>query len=328
YAVFVPALRTNSTGTSWGAGTPAGQTLPISSFYIAQSASDSATTINAALAQGKNILFTPGVYKLNAPLTVNNANTVLLGLGLATLEADNGVSALQVADVDGVKIAGLLIDAGTTNSGVLVLLGPTGSTTSHAANPSSIQDVFFRIGGAAVGKASTSLQVNSANVIGDDLWIWRADHGTGVGWNTNTAANGLVVNGANVTMLGLFVEHFQQYQTTWNGNGGNTLFYQSEAPYDVPNQSSWMNSGVNGFASYKVANGVTTHNASGQGVYCYFSTNSSVKLNSAIEAPTVSGVQLRNMLSLSLGGVGEITHVLNSRGGAANASSNSAHLAQ
>ena len=328
YAVFVPALRTNSTGTSWGAGAPAGQTLPISSFYIAQSASDSAATLNAALAQGKNILFTPGVYKLNAALTVNNADTVLLGLGLATLEADNGVSALQVADVDGVKIAGLLIDAGTTSSAVLVRLGPTGSTTGHAADPSSIQDVFLRIGGAAVGKAATSLQVNSANVIGDDLWIWRADHGTGVGWNTNTAANGLVVNGANVTMLGLFVEHFQQYQTVWNGNGGRTLFYQSEAPYDVPSQGAWTNNGVNGFASYKVASGVTTHDASGLGVYCYFSTNNSVKLNSAIEAPTVAGVQLRDMLSLSLGGVGEITHVLNSRGGAANASSNSAHLGQ
>jgi hypothetical protein len=328
YAVFVPALRSNSTGPSWGTGAPAGQTLPISSFYIAQSASDSAATLNAALAQGRNILFTPGVYKLDAPLTVDTPDTVLLGLGLATLEADNGVSALQVADVDGVKIAGLLIDAGTTSSSVLVRLGPTGSTTGHAADPTSIHDVFFRIGGAAVGRAATSLQVNSANVIGDDLWIWRADHGSGVGWNTNTAANGLVVNGADVTMLGLFVEHFQQYQTVWNGSGGRTVFYQSEAPYDVPNQGAWTNGGVNGFASYKVASGVTTHNASGLGVYCYFSTNNSVKLASAIEAPTASGVQMRNMLSLSLGGVGEITHVLNSRGGAANASSNSAHLGQ
>ena len=112
------------------------------------------------------------------------------------------------------------------------------------------------------------------------------------------------------------------------GNGGRTLFYQSEASYDVPNQGAWMNGGVNGFASCKVGNGVTTHAASGLGVYCYFSTNGGVKLNSAIEAPTAAGVQLRNMLSLSLGGVGEITHVLNSRGGAANGASNSAHLAQ
>ena len=328
YAVFVPGVRSNSSGTSWSAGAPAGQTLPISSFYVAQSASDNAASINSALAQGKNILFTPGVYKLNAALAVNNANTVLLGLGLATLEADNGVTALEVADVDGVKIAGLLIDAGATSSPVLVRLGPPGSAADHGANPSSIQDVFFRIGGAAVGKAATSLQINSANVIGDDLWIWRADHSNGVGWTVNTAANGLVVNGANVTMYGLFVEHFEQYQTIWNANGGRVYFYQSEAPYDVPNQASWMNGGVNGYASYKVGSSVTTHQAWGLGVYCYFSANNSVKLYSAIEAPIGTGVQLHDMLSLSLGGIGEITHVLNSRGGAANASSNSAHLAQ
>ena len=328
YAVFVPGVRSNSSGTSWSAGAPAGQTLPISSFYIAQSASDNAASINAALAQGKNILFTPGVYKLNAALAVNNANTVLLGLGLATLEADNGVTALEVADVDGVKIAGLLIDAGATSSPVLVRLGPPGSAIDHGANPSSIHDVFFRIGGAAVGKAVTSLQINSANVIGDDLWIWRADHSNGVGWTVNTAANGLVVNGANVTMYGLFVEHFEQYQTIWNANGGRVYFYQSEAPYDVPNQASWMNGSVNGYASYKVGSSVTTHQAWGLGVYCYFSANNSVKLYSAIEAPIGTGVQLHDMLSLSLGGIGEITHVLNSRGGAANASSNSAHLAQ
>jgi hypothetical protein len=328
YAVFVPALRSNSSGTTWGAGAPAGQTLPLSGFYVAQAGTDSAATINAALAQGRSVIFTPGVYKLSAPLAVKNANTILLGLGLATLEADNGVTAISVADVDGVKIAGLLIDAGPASSPVLVQVGPRGSNASHAANPSSLHDVFFRIGGAAVGKAGTSLEINSADVIGDDLWIWRADHTNGVGWNLNTSANGLVVNGANATMYGLFVEHHEQYQTLWNGNGGRVYFYQSEAPYDVPNQGAWMDGGVSGYASYKVADGVSTHQAWGLGVYCYFSTNRAVKLNSAIEAPTAGGVQFQHMMTLSLGGVGEITHVLNSRGGAANASSNSAHLAQ
>jgi hypothetical protein len=328
YAVFVPALRSNASGTTWSGGAPAGKTIALAKFYIAQSATDTAATINAALAQGKHILFTPGVYKLAAPLNVSAPNTVLLGLGLATLEADNGVTALSVADVDGVKIAGLLIDAGTTSSPVLVRLGPVGASADHAANPSSIQDVFFRVGGAAVGKAAVSLQVNSADVIGDDLWIWRADHTYGVGWNSNTAANGLVVNGADVTMYGLFVEHYQNYQTLWNGNGGRTYFYQSEAPYDVPNQASWMDGGVNGFASYKVANGVTTHQAWGLGVYCYFSANNAVKLASAIEAPTPAGVQFHDMTTLSLGGVGEIDNVLNARGGSTRNSSNSAHLTQ
>jgi hypothetical protein len=303
--------------------------LALSSFYIAQSSKDSAATINKALAKGKHVIFTPGVYHLGEPIRVDRANTVLLGLGLATLQADNGTVALKVADVDGVKVAGLLIDAGETNSPLLMEMGPPGSSANHSANPSSLHDVFFRVGGAAVGKASVSLQVNSSNVIGDDLWIWRGDHSHGVGWTVNTAANGLVVNGHDVTMYGLFVEHYQKYQTLWNGNGGRVYFYQSEAPYDVPNQSGWMgDGGVNGYASYKLANGVTSHEAWGLGVYCYFSTNPGIKLNSAIEAPTPGGVQFHNMTTLSLGGVGEISHVLNNRGNAANSQSVVARLAQ
>lgn len=97
---------------------------------------------------------------------------------------------MTVADVDGVKIAGVLFDAGTTNSQTLMEVGPAGSTADHAANPTSLHDVYFRVGGAAVGKATTSLVVNSDDVIGDHMWIWRGDHGTGIGWNTNTADTG------------------------------------------------------------------------------------------------------------------------------------------
>src|SRR5262245_62523469 len=35
----------------------------------------------------------------------------------------------------------------------------------------------------------------AAAPIVDHTWIWRADHGSGVGWNTNPSAIGLVVNG-------------------------------------------------------------------------------------------------------------------------------------
>ena len=72
----------------------------------------------------------------------------------------------------------------------------------------------------APGKATTSLVVNSSNVILDDIWAWRADHGTGVGWTTNTADTGLIVNGDNVTAYGLFVEHYQKTEVIWNGQDG------------------------------------------------------------------------------------------------------------
>ena len=88
YNVFVPALSTNSQGTSWARGSLAGTSLPISQFYIAMP-SDTATTINNALAQGLNLLFTLGIYQLNGTIQITRPNTVVLGLGLATLTAEN-----------------------------------------------------------------------------------------------------------------------------------------------------------------------------------------------------------------------------------------------
>ncbi|MGW3283151.1 RICIN domain-containing protein [Streptomyces sp. NPDC001002] len=325
YQVFVPSLRSNSTGTSWASGSPAGSSLSIDSFYIVKPGA-TAAQINEALAAGKNLLVTPGVYHLNQTLQVNRPDTVILGLGLATLIPDNGITAMKVADVDGVKVAGLLFDAGTTNSPSLMEVGPSGSSATHTADPTSLHDVYFRVGGAGVGKATNSLIVNSDNVIGDHMWIWRADHGSGVGWTSNTADNGLTVNGDNVTMYGLFVEHYQKYQTIWNGNGGRTYFYQNEMPYDPPNQASWMNGSTQGYAAYKVADSVTSHQAYGLGSYCYFNVNPGVVAARAIEAPTNSNVRFTSMLTVSLGGTGTISHVINNTGGPSNSSNNVANL--
>jgi hypothetical protein len=322
---FVPALKTNSQGTTWGHGAQAGDSLPISQFFIAKSGM-TAGTIHAALAQGKDLLFTTGVYHLTDTIRVTRANTVVLGLGLATLTPDNGVTALSVADVDGVKVAGILVDAGSVNSAVLMEVRPSGSSQSHAANPTSLNDVIFRIGGGGVGKATTSLVVDSANVIGDHLWIWRADHGSGVGWTSNTADTGLVVNGANVTMYGLFVEHFQKYQTVWNGNGGRTYFYQNEMPYDPPNQVAWMNGSTQGYAAYKVGDSVTGHEAWGLGSYCFFNVNSSVVAARAFELPSTPGVKFHDMVTVSLGGTGTISHIINNTRGPSNSSGNVANL--
>ncbi|MET8827202.1 RICIN domain-containing protein [Streptomyces sp. NPDC004610] len=325
YQVFVPALRANSTGTTWANGTAAGSSLPIDQFHIVKPGA-TAAEINAALAAGKNLLVTPGVYHLNQTLQINRPDTVVLGLGLATFIPDNGITAMRVADVDGVKLAGILFDAGTANSPTLLEVGPANSAASHAANPTSLHDIYFRVGGAAVGRATTSLTVNSDHVIGDHLWIWRGDHGTGIGWNTNTGDTGLIVNGDNVTMYGLFVEHYQKYQTIWNGNGGRTYFYQNEMPYDPPNQAAWMNGTTQGYAAYKVANTVTSHQVYGFGSYCYFNVNPGVAAERAIEAPNTANVRFTSMVTVSLGGVGTIRRVINDRGGPSNSTTNVANL--
>jgi hypothetical protein len=317
WKVFVPALRSNSEGTTWISGKPRGVARPLSDFVVVKPGT-SAATMNRALARRRSLVITPGIYHLDAPLHVTAANTIVLGLGLATLVPDGGISAIDVDDVDGVTLAGLLIEAGPTNSPVLVQIGSAGSSTRHSSNPTVLSDFFVRVGGAGVGKATRSLEINSHDVIGDHLWLWRADHGNGVGWTSNTAANGLVVNGNNVTMYGLFVEHYQQYQVQWNGNGGRTYMFQNEMPYDVPDQAEWMSGTTQGFAAYRVAAAVTSHQAWGLGSYCFFNRNPTVVADHAFEAPVAPGVRFRNMVTVSLGGGrGVISHVINQTGGAA-----------
>ncbi|MDV9171406.1 RICIN domain-containing protein [Streptomyces sp. W16] len=327
YQVFVPGLQSNAVGTTWSGKTPAGKSLPIDQFYIVKPGA-TAADMNTALAAGKNLLVTPGVYHLNQTINITRPDTVVLGMGLATFVPDGGITAISTADVDGIELAGLLVDAGTTNSATLVQIGPSGSTATHASDPTQLSDVFVRIGGATVGKATNSMVINSANTIIDHTWIWRADHGNSgtVGWTTNTADTGLIVNAANVTAYGLFVEHFQKTQVLWNGNGGRTYFFQNEMPYDPPNQASWMNGTGKGYPAYKVAASVTTHEAWGLGSYCYFSSNSAVVADHAFEVPSVSGVKFHDMVTVSLGGVGTISHIINSTGGPSNSSTNVAYL--
>lgn len=322
YSVFVPTIRNNAQGISWANGMGQGTSIPIEQFVIAKPETVTAESLNQALSQGKNIIFTPGIYHLSEALKVTRPDTVILGLGLATLMPDKGTAAMTIADVDGVKVAGILFDAGANNSSALLEVGPTGSSASHASNPTTLSDLFFRVGGAAVGKADTCIKINSNNVLGDNFWVWRADHGEGVGWNVNTTKNGIVVNGNNVTIYGLFVEHFHEYQTIWNGNGGKVYFYQSEIPYDVPSQSAWMskNGTVNGYASYKVADSVTSHELIGSGVYSFF-RDAVVAANTGIEVPNTSGVKVHHATSVFLTGYGEITHVVNNTGAAAKSGS-------
>ncbi|WP_261807640.1 discoidin domain-containing protein [Paenibacillus sp. N3.4] len=331
YQVFVPSLQTNTKGVSWASGSTPGQSISIDQFYIVREDTANTAGINNALSQGKNLLFTPGIYHLNDTIRINNPNTVVLGIGMPTLIPDTGKVAMSVADVDGVKIAGLVYDAGPNGSSSLLEVGPTGSSIDHSVNPTSLHDLFFRTGGFIAGQNEVELKINSNQVIGDHFWLWRADHGAGSGWTNNISKNGLVVNGNNVTIYGLFNEHHNEYQTLWNGNGGRVYFYQSEIPYDVPNQSVWMsqNGTVNGYASYKVADTVTSHEAWGLGVYSFF-RDAPVKLDTAIEVPKVEGVKIHHATTIWLNGKAgsEITHVVNNIGGRVYASSPSDAMRQ
>jgi hypothetical protein len=314
YAVFVPSTRTNARGVSWP-NTP-GTSIPLSQFYVAKPG-DSADRINAALAQGLHLLLTPGIYTLDKTIDVNRPDTVVLGLGYATIVPTAGQTAMKVGDVNGVRIAGVLFDAGVVNSPAMLEVGSAGNHTDRAANPVSLHDVFVRVGGRIPGKVTSAIVVNSDDTIVDHIWSWRGDHGAGVGWNENPSAYGLVVNGNDVLGLGLFVEHYQKENTLWNGDRGRTIFYQNELPYDVPNQAAWQNGSRRGYAGYRVADAVTTHELWGGGVYSFFNVDPSIVVDSGFQSPVKPGVRFHNILTVSLGGNGVIAHVINDTGGVA-----------
>jgi hypothetical protein len=306
YFVMVPRLHSDgSKGTTWTSGAApspdSGQALSIEQFHIARPDEDNAASLNAALSAGKHLLLTPGIYPLESPINITRPGTIVLGLGYATLMPTAGTPAMLVADVDGVKLCGMLFEANTSESPVLLQIGEPGSGRSHEADPIFLFDIFCRAGGAVAGKADCFLTINSSHVVGDNFWLWRADHGEGAKWDVNRNRNGLIVNGNDVTIYGLFVEHCQEYQTIWNGQRGRVYFYQSEMPYDPPTQQAWMREGVRGYASYRVSDHVTSHEAWGLGVYCVF-TAGPIIADTAIEAPKVPGVKLHHLTTIRLSG--------------------------
>src|SRR5262245_62142178 len=109
YSVFVPALRRDSSGTTWASGPTAGTSIPIDQFFVARP-TDDAREINKALSRGLNLIVTPGIYHLDRELKVTESDTVVLGLGFPTLIPDTGNAAMNVKDVKGVRIAGLIFD--------------------------------------------------------------------------------------------------------------------------------------------------------------------------------------------------------------------------
>lgn len=317
YGIIVPERRKDSQGISWKDGVK-GTFYSLNTFYIADAEKDNADTLNQALKEGKHLLLTPGIYKLDQPLVVEKENTIVYGMGLATLVAEDGNRCMETADVDGIKVCGILFEAGEKESDTLLLVGNEEAKEDHSDNPICFSDVYFRVGGGAyAGKVKNCVTINSNNVIGDNFWVWRADHSTNVGWDVNTAPNGIIINGDDVIMYGLFVEHFQEYQTIWNGNGGKLYFYQSEIPYDAPNQEAFMSHDgtVNGYASLKVGDDVTSFEGYGMGVYAY-NRDADIEIFTGAEVPDVKGVKLNNIVTVKLNGKGQITHVVNNQGSA------------
>ena len=319
WTLRVPALsNTASSGASWTAADPSHSSDVVYSFaqvFVASNTSDSASTINAKLAAGLHVVLSPGIYELEDTLRLRMPNQVLLGLGLATLVAANGLPAVAVANVDGVRVAGVLLQAGTKPTSTLLQWGE-GSYAGDPASPGVLSDVFARVGGPndqtiSQVQAASMLEINSSHVIGDNLWLWRADHSVSgqVKDGENPCTNGLRVFGDDVTMYGLAVEHTLEDLTQWYGERGRSYFYQSELPYDV----TQANFGDRGFVGYRVDAAVTQHDAWGTGVYHFFRDHN-VTVASGIAAPASLVPRFTSPLTVCLDGLGSIQHVINGYG--------------
>lgn len=333
YGVYVPKLQQNTSGTTWqdldesdlawntvnDGDASHDAIVDIDAFYIADAEKDDAQSINEALASGENLLLTPGIYELDEPIEVKNPNTIVLGMGMATLKSTQGATCMEVADESGIMIAGLLLDAGTDKSENLMVVGDADNKTEKEV-PIMLSDLYFRVGGTPTDQPAqthTCLTINSDDTIGDNFWIWRADHGDKVAWDANVAENGFVVNGDNVITYALMVEHFEEYQTIWNGDGGRIYMYQCEIPYDVPQQSAWMSheGSVDGYASIHVDDAAEDFFATGLGIYLY-NRDAEVNLHTAVELPDKDGVRIENICTVMLTGYPGMEHIINDSGDA------------
>ena len=298
YQVIVPSpIKSGSSGVHWQIKE---SIIPQSQFIVVKPGMD-ADKINTALKNGKKpkaLIFTPGQYGLTKSIQINQANTVVLGLGVPVLTAVKPHLPVMVSNAAGIKIAGILFEAGSNtllqqNDPSLLVIGIAGQDKGNQMSPTTLSDVYCRVGGRITAQTNSCITINESYVIGDNLWLWRADHGAGAGsWTMDQANHGLIVKGHDVTMYGLAVEHFIKNQVMWNGERGSVYFYQSELPYDVP-------TGFMVPASFKVGNNIKEFKGYGFGVYSYFRANPGYAL-SAIEAPNSALISFTHMVVVTL----------------------------
>ena len=318
--VFVPSPQTNSTGPTWASGHTPGTSIPLSKFFVA-TPSDSVSKINNALSRGLNLLLTPGVYNADSAIKVKRADTVVQGLGFATLTAGNGNAVLTTADVPGIDLSGLLVDAGPVNSPVLMqigtLIGNNGGPHNNPSDPTALQDVFFRVGGPHVGKATVALVVNTDNTILDDLWIWRADHGVpgSVGWTVNTADTGLVVTGDHVYRDRAVRRALPEVQRHLGRQPRRSHLLPERAalrPADPGRLPARRRARLGSLQGGRL---VRSFQGYGMGSYIFTNVNPDIHVSHSFEVPVTPGVQMNDLLTINLSGPGTIDHVINDTGG-------------
>lgn len=304
--------------------------------------------LQKALDKGKDLVLSPGIYFLTQPLVVKKPNQVILGIGMATLIApQDGSPCIHVqANTPGVRVASLVLEASVQKTTQSVHRNADGVTSlieygeadkigaadpGDATNPGLLSDVFTRVGGSNLDRTVNTdvmVRIHSGNVVGDNLWLWRADHvklqdgeepndkrypryhqvriweekdGKQVRVDECMTNNAIVVNGNDVSIYGLFAEHTVEDQMIWKGENGHVTFFQCELPYEM--NESFIHTG------YHVHKDVDSHVGRGIGVYSNF-TCFDVKAPSGLKFPKKDKIVIHNPFTRHLNGDGGITNVL------------------
>jgi hypothetical protein len=281
--------------------------------------------IQSCLNNDGSIIFTPGFYNLQDTIYIHNSDSVILGLGIPVLHAPtNGKSIIAIDDnANGTTISGIIAEADKTSQGAtLIKIGNQNAKPDdeNYNNPTLLSDLYCRIRGnlqSTTNELGNCITINKPYTIGDNLWLWRADHGDDVSWTANPADTGLIINADNVIMYGLAVEHFEKHQVIWNGKNGVLIFFQSEEPYDVPNQEAWMDEkGHNGYSAINVTANGTNFQGYGLGIYFVVKKPFAPNLQSAIEIPEKSEYsnQIHHSMFWILQNTGTFSNMVNDDG--------------
>ncbi len=344
FSLVIPtAISTKTQGTQVPIE---GEIIPFTDVYVA-TPSDTVDIINNMLNTYRAVILTPGTYNLPSPIEITQDNKVLLGIGYPILIPTQQNACVVVGNVTGVRVGGLLLQAGFINntgdkmSDSLLQWGipPIDSTTDGF-----LYDCFARAGyytnssiPIAVKKMFT---IASSNVTCDNVWAWRADSDlfgpVNLTRTMHLAAqcpNGTVILGNNVIAYGLSCEHMNFFpnadfgfgpMTTrnlleWYGENGKCYSYIGTFPIDGLN----FILGNYGSAGYVVGTKVVQHVAYDVGIYSRLTAPvfagvsvPPVVVNQGIVVPNVPGeIQFFTAFTRILSGNGTINCVINGPGG-------------
>jgi len=335
FSLIIPNAKSNVSGFSTLLIPDQATKLPFQNNVYVATPADTADFINNYLAQPPSagqtfraVILTPGTYSFASQIQITQPNTVLLGIGFPTLIAPIGKPCIVVDPVDGVRIGGIIVQAGRSPGKNTSLL-QWGSAVDEGPNSfvrsGYLYDFCARVGrfdnqDPTYNSSPQLIAILSASVVCDNVWAWRADLDAFGSIDTNTPVprktclTGIYVAGEDVTMYGMASENTFENLTEWHGKNGSSYSYQGVFPPDGKAPGQYY-----AFTGYQVDTNVTHHEAFDTGIYSQIydvnrDIHHGIEVLSGISTPNSSGIHFFNAFTRILNGNSLISAVLPNSG--------------